>query len=362
MSEEINTGSEGISDSELQSQMSDNLSDAWLDPSVNAYQDGKGNLLELNGNWVKTPEDLAKYKEQQKTQNATNPNTAQQPAEQQKNANNNAQQQPAKQTSKVFEKFRDFKYTPPVQRQVVQQPVQPQTPQEPAKKDVQTSLAEFRAQQEGALKPYVAAINALQRAGVYTVDNPQAVELSEAYEALKSEIDGKVHNKYSELLKEELSGVTKAAEAKELKVAADRAFLNVAADVGGPDVLNALLVGQQAGKDFIRGPGANLIESFFYAANPQAKGTDQEMQEWWIKHSSYEPNIRVLADYAMAKKDQLDYNKNLEKAVNQVREQTTQQVKQKQKFFKSTPQGGFRPKTTISSEQQQVRAWAGDTV
>lgn len=355
MPEEMNTGSEGMSDSELQSQMSDNLSDAWLDPSVNAYQDGKGNLLELNGNWVKTPEDLAKYKEQQKTQNATNPNTAQQPAEQQKNANN-AQQQPAKQTSKVFEKFRDFKYTPPVQKQAVQQPVQPQAPQEPAKKDVQTSLAEFRTQQEGALKPYVAAINALQRAGVYTVDNPQAVELSEAYEALKAEIDGKVHNKYSELLKEELSGVTKAAEAKELKVAADRAFLNVAADVGGPDVLNALLVGQQAGDKFVRGPGADLLEAMFYTANPE--GTPEQMQEWWTKHSSNEQNIRVLVRYAMALQDQLSMNKTIEK----VREQTKQQVKQQQKFIKSTPQGGFRPKPTISSEQQQVRSWAGDTV
>lgn len=356
MSEEMNTGSEGMSDIELQGQMSDDLSGVWLDPAVNAYQDGKGNLLELNGNWVKTPEDLAKYKEQQKTQNATNPNTAQQPAEQQKNANNNAQQQPAKQTSKVFEKFRDFKYTPPVQRQAVQQPVQPQTPQDPAKKDVQTSLAEFRAQQEGALKPYVAAINALQRAGVYTVDNPQAVELSEAYEALKAEIDGKVHNKYSELLKEELSGVTKAAEAKELKVAADRAFLNVAADVGGPDVLNALLVGQQAGDKFIRGPGADLLEAMFYTANPQ--GTPEQMQEWWTKHSSNEQNIRVLVRYAMALQDQLGMNKTIEK----VREQTKQHVKQQQKFIKSTPQGGFRPKSTISSELQQVRAWAGDTV
>lgn len=355
MSEEMTTTSEGMSDSELQGQMSDDLSGAWLDPSVNAYQDGRGNILELDGNWVKTPEQLAKYREIHKTQNATNPNAAVQPTEQQ-NVNPNAQQQPAK-TSKAFDKFRDFKYTPPIQQKpAVPAPDQQPAQQAQAKKDVQTSLAEFKAEQEKSLKPYVAAINALQKAGVYNVDNPQAVELSEAYEALKAEIDGKVHNKYSDLLKEELTGVTSKVEMEKLKVAADRAFLSVAADVGGPDVLNALLVGQQAGDKFVRGPGADLLEAMFYTANPE--GTPEQMQEWWTKHSSNEQNIRVLVRYAMALQDQLSMNKTIEK----VREQTKQQVKQQQKFIKSTPQGGFRPKPTISSEQQQVRAWAGDTV
>lgn len=358
MSEEMNTSSsEGMSDSQLQSQMSDNLSEAWLDPSVNAYQDGRGNLLEINGEWVRTPEQLAKYKEQNKTtQNATNQNAAVQPTEQQ-NVNQNAQQQQPK-TSKAFEKFRDFKYTPPVQQKAVPQPDQQQTQQkqEPAKKDVQATIAEFKAQQEASLKPYVAAINALKAAGAYTVDNPHAVEISEAYNALEAEINGKVHNKYSELLKEELTGVTSKVEMEKLKVAADRSFLSVAADVGGPDVLNALLVGQQTGDKFVRGPGADLLEAMFYTANPQ--GTPEQMQEWWTKHSSNEQNIRVLVKYAMALQDQMNMNKTIDK----VREQTKQQVKHQQKFIKSTPQGGFRPKTTISSELQQVRAWAGDTV
>lgn len=358
MSEEMNTsGSEGMSDSQLQSQMSDNLSEAWLDPSVNAYQDGRGNLLEINGEWVRTPEQLAKYKEQNKTtQNATNQNAAVQPTEQQ-NVNQNAQQQPK--TSKAFDKFRDFKYTPVQQQQVATpQPDQlkAQQPQEPAKKDVQTTLAEFKAQQENSLKPYVTAIQALQSAGAYTVDNPQAVELSQAYEALKAEIDGKVHNKYSELLKEELTGVTSKVEMEKTKVAADRAFLSVAADVGGPDVLNALLVGQQAGDKFVRGPGADLLEAMFYTANPQ--GTPEQMQDWWTKHSSNEQNIRVLVKYAMALQDQLNMNKTIDK----VREQTKQQVKQQQKFIKTTPQGGFRQSPQMSNEQRTVRQWAGDTV
>jgi hypothetical protein len=355
MSEEIieqsgqDSGSSGenySSDVALQERMMGGDSSHWFDDGIGAYMSPDGEpVTGKDGAYISTKEALQEYLKT--TQNATNTvdQGQQQPATQPAaNKVDSLFSTDAGKVSSVVNKMMNFDYTPSyTQKQVIdpgQQQGQQQQSVVEAKHDPKAEFGEYSNNlKANVLGPYEKAIAAMQRAGVYTSDNPEAIELSNTYAEAKRGIDDHLESKWRESIEKQFAEERETAKEKEqaaiVKAEADKSMGRVALDVGGMDTLEALLFGYEVQGKVQKGPGADLVNALFELAHSgkEIGDVNEAYRIWWPSVARNENLLRTITKYALAAYDV----KNRSKDFANVRAQTRKDVQQQRKFVKQSP-------------------------
>jgi hypothetical protein len=348
------------------------------DTSVSAerywYDDGAGYIdsqtndpLMINGKYVTTKEQLDEYLS--KSQNAN--------AKTNVNSQSGKPQPVVQDEGPVFGKFDPVKSTgffktlmqnktgyqsqlkaPQPATENAQQPGQLPNQQKAAEQqevDIVTHVQEYKDNlSKYALAPLQRAAKAMQAAGVWTDDNPEAVALSQELQETEANINNLANKKQIELIQKMVNdGKTQEATKKqteEMQQAIRKARFNVSKDFGGEKGLDWLLIGKPAvdgtGKTIldekgnpklIRGPGADLFE-FVADCIHKGKG-DLNVADAYNKTAdimqSDEQGLRILAYAAYC----IWAQENQKYTNARVKEETLKEERARQKNNIQKPQG-----------------------
>lgn len=361
-SSESSNSSNITDDSALQGRMNGDNDGYWMDKGYGSYinpTDGEP-IHDAQGMKINNPEALKAYL---KTQNATKQPEKQVQTPATFNNDKNGKVNP------VVNKAMDFSYessfakaaVQPASTTQVQQPAVEQAP------DFKTEYKDYAANANSVwLAPLERAINAMTKAGLYTNDNPDAVALSEEYEAKKEQVKEHLDDKYFEMREKHFEAKANPKdEAKAfatLKAEGDQVFGKVAAENGGVDVLEKLLFGQDVGGKHQKGPGSDLIYLLFDRDHigKEVKDFGSELKKWWPTVAKDEGALRTLT--ALAHAVNTVRNQSNDRAA--VRKQTLAEVAQQRKFTKPSSNGTMTgSRGGMSSADAALARFAGyDTV
>lgn len=341
------------------------------DPSVSAerywYDDGSGYidsqtndpLMYNDGRYVTTPEQLDEYL---KNTNASAKTNVQ--------SNAVKTQTPGQDDVPVFGKFDPVKSTgyfkslmqkntgyqsqlkarqQPTQENAQQQeqlPNQQNTAQQ-QEVDIVTQVQEYRDNlSKYALAPLERAAKAMQAAGVWTNENPEAVALSQELHETEANINNLANKKQVELIQKMINDgktqETTKKQTEEMQQAIQRSRFNVGKEFGGEAGLDWLLCGKsvsdgKGGQKFVRGPGADFVEALVDVVYDGNSDVDPKTayENVWNKMQKNEQVLNVLATFATAMWLQQNINENNKR----VRDEATKAERARQKNNTQKPQG-----------------------
>lgn len=227
-----------------------------------------------------------------------------------------------------------------------QQPNQQQTTEQ-QEIDIVTQVQEYKDNlSKYALAPLQRAAKAMQAAGVWTNDNPEAVALSQELQETEANVNSLANKKQIELIQKMINDdkaqkVTKS-QTEEMQQAIKTARFNVGKNYGGEAGLDWLLGGKQVddgkgGQKFVRGPGADLVEALVdvvYDGNSEVDA-NTAYESVWNKMQKNEQVLNILASFASAMWIAQNINENNAR----VRDETLKAERSKQKNNIQKPQG-----------------------
>lgn len=336
----VDSGSSGVdtSSADLQSKMLSG-EDYYFSDDINGYYKPNGEpLLNSKGDYVRSKEELDSIIGTQtaKTPQIQNPTS---------NANTNifeGQFDPQKSTGffrglmKNSTGYRSSlnvqqpKQEIPAQTDASQQPGQSQQQTaEQQKLDIVTQVNEYQQNlRQYALSPLTRAAKAMQAAGVWNDDNPEAVALHQEIQDTEKNISDLAGRKQVELIQKYIDENNTAKqteeENKQMQIAIQRSRFNVAKDFGGENNLDWLLVGKEVNNNgkqgFVRGPGADIIEALVDIIHDGKEVTDlgKAYADVFNKIQKNEQALRIVANAATA----IWLANNISKNNDAVRKQT----------------------------------------
>ena len=214
-----------------------------------------------------------------------------------------------------------------------------------APKTEEQELVEF---EEAQMKIYIDPIKQLygKISALLTPEVDQAFR--DAYSERLAEVDKAIRSKQWEITRRMVQSNKETANAesdmKELERASNVSIGKAVVDMLPKEGMGGfwqLIVGHNSGKDFIRGPGSDLVDLLFDQAHEgktfkNADDWNKAYQNWFLKFTSNETNVRNLIKHSL----NAFSAGNITKYRDMVRQAVQKEEQGKKKLLSPTPMSG----------------------